>query len=116
MRPIEARSAKTPMGLVRRRTLRKRRSMALVVLSFLRSSRGSVSPARQQLVAALAQAGGGFGVIVLPVIGEAAGGGAGLAQLRGGRVRYPRMGGLVQPPASPRAHRQYSSRRSRGAL
>src|SRR5579875_870039 len=115
MRPIEARSAKTPMGLVRRRTLRKRRSMALVVLSFLRSSKGSVSPARQQLVAALAQAGGGFRVIVLPVIGEAAGG-AGLAQLRGGRVRYPRMVGLVQPPASPRAHRQYASRRSRGAL
>jgi hypothetical protein len=39
MRSIEVRSEKPPMGLVRRRTSRKRRSMALVVRTFLRSTR-----------------------------------------------------------------------------
>jgi hypothetical protein len=39
IRSIEVRSEKTPMGRVRRRTSRKRRSMAVVVLTFLRSAR-----------------------------------------------------------------------------
>ena len=39
MQSIEVRSWKTPMGRVLRRTSRKRRSMALVVLTALRSAR-----------------------------------------------------------------------------
>ena len=35
---------------------------------------------------------------------------------RGRRVRHPRMGGLVQPPPPPRAHRQHPARRGRGPL
>ena len=39
-----------------------------------------------------------------------------VAQNRGRRVRYPRMGGLVQSPAHTRAHRQHPTRRGRGPL
>ena len=39
-----------------------------------------------------------------------------MAILRSCRIRYSRMGRLVQPPPSPRAHRQYPAGRSRGKL
>jgi LysR family transcriptional regulator, hydrogen peroxide-inducible genes activator len=36
--------------------------------------------------------------------------------VRGGPVRHPRMGGLVQQPPHPRAHRRHAAGRSRGTL
>ena len=39
-----------------------------------------------------------------------------VAQLRGRRIRDPRMGRLVQQPPSARAHREHPARRSRGKL
>jgi len=39
-----------------------------------------------------------------------------LAQLRGGRVRHPRMGRLVQQPSPTRADRESTARRGRGRL
>ena len=39
-----------------------------------------------------------------------------LARPRGGRVRHPRVGPLVQPPSAPRADRTRPARRGRGRL
>jgi hypothetical protein len=39
-----------------------------------------------------------------------------VAQLRGRRIRHPRMGRLVQQPPPARAHREHPARRSRGQL
>lgn len=39
-----------------------------------------------------------------------------MEELRSGRVRYLGMGRLVQPPAPPGAHRQYTASRSRGSV
>jgi hypothetical protein len=39
-----------------------------------------------------------------------------MAELRGRRVRHPRMGRLVQQPKAPGAHRQHTASRSRATL
>ena len=84
MRSIEVRSWKTPIGRVRRRTSRKRRSMALVVRTALRSAEGLVAKAGQKFVEIVAQTGDGGGIGLAPALGEAA----------RGRARLHRRGGV----------------------
>ena len=74
---MEVLSWKVPIGRVRRRTSRKRRSMALVVRTALRSARVGVTEAGEEIVEVGAQAGDRLGIEVLPAVGEAAGGGPG---------------------------------------
>ena len=80
---MDVRSWKVPIGRVLRRTSRKRLSIALVVLTFLRSARGRVSEAGEQIVEVVSQAGDGLGVGLLPGVGEAARGAESLGPVWG---------------------------------
>ena len=78
MRSIEVRSEQTPIGRVRRLTSRKRRSMALVVLTGLRSAMDLIAPASKQIIEVVTQASDRFWIILLPAGSEAPGGQTGL--------------------------------------
>ena len=79
---MEVLSWKVPIGRVRRRTSRKRRSMALVVRTRLALFEGRIAEAGEQVGEVGAQAGDRLGIDALPAVGEAAGGGPGGRQGR----------------------------------
>jgi hypothetical protein len=81
---MAVRSWKVPMGRVRRRTSRKRRSSGLVGGAHgLTLRKAWRAHAGEQVGEVGAQTGHGLGIGVLPAVGEAAGGGACLGQRLG---------------------------------